>query len=244
MPMTRSILVLPTYNEAENLQRFIESVLQSAPGIHVLVIDDDSPDGTGAIADSLNAAHPEVRVIHRHHERGLGSAYRTGFRMVHGEPYDVVVTMDADFSHDPMEIPHLIRLVESGADVVVGSRYCPGGKIADWPWHRRALSKWANRYTRAMLGVRVSDCTSGYRAYRASALDAIETENVPGDGYVFLSQIIYRAGKARLGIMEHPITFKDRELGQSKMNWKVISESMLLVTVIGLKRRIGGLVGR
>lgn len=244
MPMTRSILVLPTYNEAENLQRFIESVLQSAPGIHVLVIDDDSPDGTGAIADSLSAAHPAVRVIHRHLERGLGSAYRTGFRLVHGEPYDVVVTMDADFSHDPKEIPQMIRLVESGADVVVGSRYCPGGMIADWPWHRRALSKWANRYTRIMLGVRASDCTSGYRAYRAAALDAIETENVPGDGYVFLSQIIYRAGKAGLRIMEHPITFKDREFGQSKMNWRVISESMILVTVIGLKRRIGGLVGR
>ena len=242
--MTRSILVLPTYNEAENIRRFIETVLESAPGIHVLVIDDDSPDGTGAIVDDLGSAHEGVRVIHRRHERGLGSAYRTGFRMVHGEPYDVVVTMDADFSHDPREIPAMIRLLETGADVVVGSRYCTGGRIADWPWHRRALSKWANRYTRVMLGVRASDCTSGYRAYRAAALDAIETENVPGDGYVFLSQIIYRAGKAGLVIAEHPITFKDRELGQSKMNWKVISESMLLVTVIGIKRRLAALVGR
>lgn len=244
MPMTRSILVLPTYNEAENLRRFVETVLQCAPGIHVLVIDDDSPDGTGAIADELCAESQGVRVIHRKHERGLGSAYRTGFRMVHGEPYEVIVTMDADFSHDPKEIPDLIRLVESGNDVVIGSRYCAGGQIADWPWHRRALSKWANRFTRAMLGVRASDCTSGYRAYSASALDHIETENVPGDGYVFLSQIIYRAGKAGLRIAEHPITFKDRELGQSKMNWKVISESMLLVTVIGIKRRFARLLGR
>ena len=242
--MARSILVLPTYNEAENIRRFVESVLESAPGIHVLVIDDDSPDGTGTIADELSATHQGVRVIHRKHERGLGSAYRTGFRMVHGEPYDVVVTMDADFSHDPREIPHLIRLVESGNDVVIGSRYCPGGQIADWPWHRRALSMWANRFTRAMLGVRASDCTSGYRAYSASALDHIETENVPGDGYVFLSQIVYRAGKAGLSIAEHPITFNDRELGQSKMNWKVISESMLLVTVIGIKRRLSKLTGR
>lgn len=242
--MTRSILVLPTYNEAENIRRFIETVLECAPGIHVLVIDDDSPDGTGGIVDDLGSQHRGVRVIHRRHERGLGSAYRTGFRKVHGEPYDVVVTMDADFSHDPREIPEMIRLIEAGADVVVGSRYCPGGRIADWPWHRRALSKWANRYTRIMLGVRAFDCTSGYRAYRAAALDAIETENVPGDGYVFLSQIIYRAGKAGLAIAEHPITFKDRELGQSKMNWRVISESMLLVTMIGIKRRFLILAGR
>jgi len=242
--MTRSILVLPTYNEADNIRRFIETVLECAPGIHVLVIDDESPDGTGGIVDELGSAHQGVRVIHRRHERGLGSAYRTGFRKVHGEPYDVVVTMDADFSHDPREIPAMIRIVEAGADVVVGSRYCPGGRIADWPWHRRALSKWANRYTQIMLGVRASDCTSGYRAYRADALDAIETENVPGDGYVFLSQIIYRAGKAGLTIAEHPITFKDRELGQSKMNWRVISESMLLVTMIGIKRRFLALVGR
>lgn len=242
--MSRSILVLPTYNELENLRRFVEAVLQSSPGIHILVIDDDSPDGTGAIADDLSSKHPGVRVIHRKHERGLGSAYRTGFRMVHGEPYDVVVTMDADFSHDPKEIPELIRLVESGNDVVVGSRYCPGGKIANWPWHRRALSKSANRFTRMMLGVKISDCTSGYRAYSASALDQIETENVPGDGYVFLSQIIYRAGKAGLRIGEHPITFKDRELGESKMNWKVILESMMLVTIIGIKRRVVRLIGR
>ena len=244
MAMTRSILVLPTCNEAENLRQFVDTVLQASPGIHVLVIDDDSPDGTGAIADDLCISNPGVRVIHRKHERGLGSAYRTGFRMVHGEPYDVVVTMDADFSHDPKEIPELIRLVESGSDVVVGSRYCVGGRIANWPWHRRLLSKWANKFTRAMLGVTASDCTSGYRAYSASALDLIETENVPGDGYVFLSQIIYRAGKAGLRISEHPITFKDRELGESKMNWKVIVESMMLVTIIGVKRRLASLTGR
>lgn len=242
--MTRSILVLPTYDEAENIRRFIETVLESAPGIDVLVIDDNSQDGTGAIVDDLCSTHRGVRVIHRRHERGLGSAYRTGFRMVHGEPYDVVVTMDADFSHDPREIPAMISLVESGADVVIGSRYCRGGRIADWPWYRRGLSKWANRYTRVLLGVPASDCTSGFRAYRAAALDAIETENVPGDGYVFLSQIIDRAGKAGLSIVEHPITFKDREFGQSKMNWKVITESMLLVTIIGIKRRFARLFGR
>lgn len=234
--MSKSILVLPTFNEAENLSDFVEAVRQNSPSTHILIIDDDSPDGTGAIADEIAKQTDYVRVVHRSHERGLGSAYRTGFRLVSGQGFDVVLSMDADFSHDPKEIPHLISLVESGVDVALGSRYCPGGQISNWPWRRRALSRWANRFTRLMLGVAASDCTTGFRAYAASALDKIETENVPGDGYVFLSQILLRAGNARLKIAEHPITFKDREKGSSKMNWRVISESMFLVTVIGLRR--------
>jgi dolichol-phosphate mannosyltransferase len=234
--MTRSILILPTFNEAENLTKFIEIVRQVVPDISVLIIDDNSQDGTGRIADQLAMQFHSLRVTHRVHERGLGSAYRTGFRLVHGEPFDVILTMDADFSHDPREIPFLISLIEQGADLVLGSRYCTGGMIVDWPAYRRALSRWGNWFTRLMLSVPSKDCTTGYRAYSMSALDKIETENVPGDGYVFLSQILLRATVANLKIVEHPITFKDRECGQSKMNWKVIGESMVLVTLIGLKR--------
>lgn len=242
--MVRPLLVLPTFNEIDNLEPFIVEVRKSVPDLKILIIDDDSPDGTGLLADSLAERSEDIRVVHRRHEKGLGSAYRNGFRLVHGEPVDVVVTMDADFSHDPAAIPDLINLVEQGADVAIGSRYCPGGGVVNWPWHRRALSRWANRFTRLMLDLPVGDCTSGFRAYSIAALDAIETENVPGDGYVFLSQIVDRASRAGLRIVEHPITFKDREHGNSKMSWRVIVESMLLVSILGLRRKTSKTLGR
>ena len=237
-PEQRSVLVLPTYNEIENLDRFIRAVRASAPSIHVLVIDDNSPDGTGRVADSLAAELGNMVVIHRTNQRGLGSAYRAGFRHVAAEAFTYVITMDADFSHDPALIPSFIQQLNAGADVVVGSRYCPGGSIINWPWHRMALSKWGNFYTRTLLGLATRDCTTGYRGYAMSALTAIGVENVSGEGYVFLSSMITRATEEHLRIVEVPICFANREHGTSKMSWRIIAESMFIVTLHGLRRRV------
>ena len=232
------VLVLPTYNEIENIDRFIRAVRTSTPHIHVLIVDDNSPDGTGDAADNLARELGNMHVIHRTNERGLGSAYRTGFRHVLSRQFDHVITMDADFSHDPAIIPTFLKLLNIGCDVVIGSRYCPGGSIINWPWYRTALSKWGNLYTRALLRVSTSDCTTGYRGYTTQALDKIEIENVPGEGYVFLSTIITRAEDEQLQIVETPICFANRELGTSKMSAKIAFESMLLVTKLGIKRRV------
>ena len=233
-----TILVLPTYNEIENIDRFIRAVRASTPSIHILIVDDNSPDGTGQAADNLAAELGNMDVVHRTSERGLGSAYRTGFRHVLAQSFANVITMDADFSHDPAIIPSFIRLLTEGADVVVGSRYCPGGSIINWPWYRTALSKWGNLYTRAILKVVTTDCTTGYRGYKQSALAKIEIENVSGEGYVFLSTIITRASEEHLNIVEIPICFANRELGTSKMSWRIVCESMFLVTATGLRKRI------
>lgn len=233
-----AVLVLPTFNEIENLDTFIRKVRASAPLMHILIVDDNSPDGTGALADSLATELGNMHVLHRSNERGLGSAYRTGFRHVLSSSFDRVITMDADFSHDPAMIPQFLSALGNGSDIVVGSRYCVGGSIVNWPLHRKLLSKWGNAYTRRMLKIDISDCTTGYRGYRAQSLRAIETENVLGDGYVFLSTILKRASEERLQIMEVPIRFLERELGTSKMSWKIVGESMMLVTLFGVRRNL------
>ena len=182
----RAVLVLPTFNEIENLNTFIRKVRASAPLMHILIVDDNSPDGTGALADSLATELGNMHVLHRSNERGLGSAYRTGFRHVLSASFDRVITMDADFSHDPAMIPQFLSALGNGSHIVVGSRYCVGGSIVNWPLHRKLLSKWGNAYTRRMLKIDISDCTTGYRGYTAQSLRAIETENVLGDGYVMV----------------------------------------------------------
>ena len=234
----RAVLVLPTFNEIENLDTFIRKVRASAPLMHILIVDDNSPDGTGALADRLAAELGNMHVLHRSNDRGLGSAYRTGFRHVLSAAFDRVITMDADFSHDPAMIPQFLSALGNGSDIVVGSRYCVGGSIVNWPLHRKLLSKWGNAYTRRMLKIDISDCTTGYRGYTAQPLRAIETENVLGDGYVFLSTILKRASEERLQITELPIRFLERELGTSKMSWKIVGESMMLVTLFGLRRNL------
>ena len=234
----RAVLVLPTFNEIENLNTFIRKVRASAPLMHILIVDDNSPDGTGALADSLATELGNMHVLHRSNERGLGSAYRTGFRHVLSAAFDRVITMDADFSHDPTMIPQFLSALGNGSHIVVGSRYCVGGSIVNWPLHRKMLSKWGNAYTRRMLKIDISDCTTGYRGYTAQSLRAIETENVLGDGYVFLSTIMKRASEERLQIKELPIRFLERELGTSKMSWKIVGESMMLVTLFGLRRNL------
>jgi dolichol-phosphate mannosyltransferase len=179
-----------------------------------------------------------MHVLHRSNERGLGSAYRTGFRHVLSAAFDRVITMDADFSHDPAMIPQFLSALGNGSDIVVGSRYCVGGSIVNWPLHRKLLSKWGNAYTRRMLKIVISDCTTGYRGYTAQSLRAIESENVLGDGYVFLSTILKRASEEHLQITEVPIRFLERELGTSKMSWKIVGESMMLVTLFGVRRNL------
>ncbi|MEK7410879.1 MAG: polyprenol monophosphomannose synthase [Actinomycetota bacterium] len=230
-----SVLVLPTFNESENLESFFRAVRQSCPTLHILIVVDDSPDGTGKIADRLAIDLGALEVIHRFGERGLGSAYRAGFAHLAEKSFDAVVTMDADFSHDPEVIPRLLSALQSPADVVIGSRYIPGGDICGWPRHRRLLSRWGNAYTRWILQLDVQDCTSGFRAYRYQALMTIDPSLEHGEGYVSLTALIRRAQQNGLRFVEVPITYTNRVRGTSKMSWRIVLESMFLVTVLGLK---------
>ncbi|WP_040495779.1 polyprenol monophosphomannose synthase [Ilumatobacter nonamiensis] len=237
----RSVVVLPTYNEAENIERFLRSVRKSAPDTDVLVVDDDSPDGTGDLARELDAELGRITLLSRPGKRGLGSAYRDGFAHVlsgsNQTGYDVVITMDADLSHDPDRIPEFLELIADGADLVIGSRYVTGGGTTDWPVRRQLLSKWGNAYTRSILGVPARDCTGGYRAYRASALRAIDPTSTSAEGYAFMTELVRRLARNDAVIVESPIIFRDRTLGKSKMSGRIIVESMLLVTRWGIGDR-------
>jgi dolichol-phosphate mannosyltransferase len=230
-------VVLPTYNEAENIERLLGEIRRIVPEARILVVDDSSPDGTGDIAERCAGRLGSIDVEHRAVKDGLGNAYRLGFRRVIDEKFDVVVTMDSDFSHDPEVIPSMLDRIASGADAVIGSRYVPGGGTRDWPLHRRLLSRWGNVYTGWILGVKVRDCTSGFRAYRASALAAIEPESTRADGYAFLTELVVRLSRRGARIDEVPIVFVDREHGTSKMSSRIVIESMLLVTRWGLSHR-------
>jgi dolichol-phosphate mannosyltransferase len=226
----RAVVVVPTYNERENIDAFLRAVRAAVPSADVLVVDDNSPDGTGQLAEQVASEVGQVKVLHRPGKQGLGSAYRNGFAVALDEDYEVVVSMDVDFSHDPTVIPTMIAAVEDGADAVVGSRYVPGGATADWPLHRRLLSRWGNRYTGFVLGVPVRDCTSGFRAYRASALREIDPGSTAAEGYAFLTELVRRLVQRGYRVVEVPIVFRDREFGTSKMSGRIIAESMLLVT--------------
>ncbi len=234
----RSVVVLPTYNEAENIEPFLRSVRKAAPDTDVLVVDDESPDGTGALAERVGAELGRVDVLHRPGKSGLGSAYRDGFARVLDGPYDIVVTMDADLSHDPERIPEFLGLVSDGADLVIGSRYVTGGGTTDWPVHRQLLSKWGNAYTRTILGVSPRDCTGGFRAYRATSLAAIDPTSTAAEGYAFMTELVRRLNDIDATIVESPIIFRDRTAGKSKMSGRIIVESMMLVTRWGIGDRL------
>ena len=235
-----SILVLPTYNEVENIERFLLRVRSLNPRLAIVVVDDLSPDGTGAVVERLAMDDGLLEVIHRRGPKGLRAAYVAGFERSMDLAFDIVLTMDADFSHDPGVIPRLIAEIQRGADVVIGSRYVPGGSIVGWPLHRMVLSRYGNFYTRFVLGLKPRDCTSGFRAYRSSALASIDLPSIKGDGYVFLTSILRRIQQRRLHVAEVPITFVDRVEGQSKMSPRIVIESMLLVTLFGLKDLLRG----
>ncbi|MEP7115183.1 MAG: polyprenol monophosphomannose synthase, partial [Ilumatobacteraceae bacterium] len=221
---------LPTYNEAENIVGFLRAVRTAVPEADVLVVDDNSPDGTAALAEESAAELGRIKVLRRAGKHGLGAAYRHGFTIAFDEDYEAIVSMDSDYSHDPSVIPTMLRLIEGGADAVIGSRYVPGGSTVDWPLRRRLLSRWGNRYTAAVLRLPVRDCTSGFRAYRASALEAIEPAKTGAEGYAFLTELVRKLIANGSTIVETPIVFRDRQFGTSKMSGRIIAESMLLVT--------------
>jgi dolichol-phosphate mannosyltransferase len=234
----RVLVVVPTYNERENVELLLPAVRASAPDADILVVDDSSPDGTGEAVTRLGERFGQITLLRRPGKQGLGSAYRHGFDYALDRGYDVVVSMDVDLSHDPAVVPEFIRLVEAGADAVIGSRYVPGGATADWPLYRRVLSRWGNRYTSFVLRLQVRDCTSGYRAYRADALKQIDPGSTAADGYAFLTELVRRLVRADLRVIETPIVFRDRRYGTSKMSGRIVAESMWLVTTWALRDAI------
>lgn len=234
----RAIVVLPTYNEAQTIGPYVAALREAAPDVELLVVDDNSPDGTADLVTQMAATSAGIRLLLRQGKDGLGAAYRAGFAQVLSEGYDVVVSMDADLSHDPAVIPTMLRMIDNGADVVVGSRYVRGGGTVNWPLHRRLLSRWGNAYTRTVLGIHVRDCTAGFRAYRATVLAAIEPSTTRAEGYAFLTELIRRLDHGGYRIEETPILFADRTLGTSKMSVSIIAESMWRVTRWAVANRL------
>ncbi|MDC3959934.1 polyprenol monophosphomannose synthase [Polyangium jinanense] len=225
----RILVVTPTYNERDNLPRFVRSVLEVVPEAHVLVVDDASPDGTGAVADTLAAEDPRTTVLHRPGKLGLGTAYVDGFRRALELGYDVVVEMDADLSHDPKYLPAFLRAIEEGADVVLGSRNVPGGGVVGWGPGRHVLSKGGSLYARSILGVPIRDLTTGFKAFTRRALLAIDIETLRSNGYSFQIETTYRALRKNLRVTEVPIVFVDRRAGHSKMSRSIFAEAVVEV---------------
>lgn len=225
----RILVVTPTYNERDNLPRFVRSVLEVVPAAHVLVVDDASPDGTGAVADELAAEDPRTTVLHRPGKLGLGTAYVDGFRRALDLGYDVVVEMDADLSHDPKYLPAFLRAIEEGADVVLGSRNVPGGGVVGWGPGRHVLSKGGSLYARTILGVPIRDLTTGFKAFTRRALLAIDIETLRSNGYSFQIETTYRALRKNLRVTEVPIVFVDRRAGHSKMSRSIFAEAVVEV---------------
>jgi dolichol-phosphate mannosyltransferase len=234
----RVLVVLPTYNEAANIEEVLRRVRAAIAPAAVLVVDDGSPDGTADVADVCGREVGHVEVMRRTAKSGLGSAYRAGFALGLARGYEVLIEMDSDLSHDPAALPALIAAVEHGADLAVGSRYVPGGSIPNWSWHRRALSRWGNRYAAGMLGLAINDSTSGFRAYRATALQQIDLDGVRADGYGFQIEMAYRIVRNGGRVVEVPIAFVDRVRGTSKMSGHIVVEAMLLVTRWGVRDRV------
>jgi dolichol-phosphate mannosyltransferase len=233
----RVLVVIPTYNEAENVGIVVDRLRRAAPAVDVLIADDGSPDGTGAIADEMAAADPQIEVLHRAGKQGLGAAYVAGFAIARERDYDAVVEMDADGSHAPEELPILLDAL-ANAEVVLGSRWVRGGKVVNWPVHRLLLSRGGNLYTRLALGMPFKDATGGYRAYRLPVLDKIEVESVASQGYCFQVDLAWRAYRSGFRVAEIPITFAERERGASKMSSSIVREALWRVTVWGAQARV------
>jgi dolichol-phosphate mannosyltransferase len=236
----RVLVVIPTYNEADNVRIIVERVRQAVPLVDILVADDNSPDGTGRIADELAAADEHVRVLHRPGKQGLGAAYIAGFGWAREHGYDAVVEMDADGSHAPEELPRLLDALTE-ADAVLGSRYVTGGTVVNWPTSRLLISRGGNVYTRLALGMPFRDATGGYRAYRLPVLEKIELDSVSSQGYCFQVDLAWRAFRNGFRVVEVPITFADRERGASKMSQSIVREAFWRVTVWGTKARLATL---
>jgi dolichol-phosphate mannosyltransferase len=227
-------LILPTYNEAENLRAIVaasgEVLARAAPdGYRVLVVDDGSPDGTGELADQLAAEHPWVEVLHRAEKNGIGPAYLAGFRHALDRGAGYLMEMDSDFSHDPADLARLLEAVYAGADLALGSRYVPGGGVTDWGLLRRFISEGGSTYARLVLGLNVRDLTGGFKCFRREVLEAIQFDRVRSRGYAFQVELTYRAVQTGFRVVEVPIVFRDRQQGTSKMSWRIAAEAMWLV---------------
>jgi dolichol-phosphate mannosyltransferase len=236
----RVLVVIPTYNERENLEPIVGRVRATTPAADVLVVDDSSPDGTGELADRLAAADPHVKVVHRAGKEGLGAAYIAGFRWALEHGYEVVVEMDADGSHQPEELHRLLGALRE-ADLVIGARWVRGGEVVNWPMSREVLSRGSNFYARIVLGIPLRDATAGYRAFRATTLEKIGLDDVNSRGYCFQVDLALRALRHGLRVAEVPITFVERTHGASKMNRAVVAEAMWRVTAWGVARRLARL---
>jgi dolichol-phosphate mannosyltransferase len=231
---TGAWVILPTYNEAENVPGISAAILEALPGCTLLVVDDDSPDGTGAIADGLAATEPRVQVKHRRAKQGLGRAYLDGFGEALRGGASIVIQMDADWSHDPAALPSLVAPIEEGrADLVIGSRYTKGGGVEDWGLGRRLISRGGSTFARVVLRLGPHDLTGGYKAWRAATLASLPFDGVRAGGYVFQIEMTYRASRLGARVVETPITFRDRRVGQSKMSRRIVAEA--LVVVVGLR---------
>ncbi|WP_093801917.1 polyprenol monophosphomannose synthase [Streptomyces sp. Wb2n-11] len=242
-PLGRALVIIPTYNEAENIKPIVSRVRAAVPDAHVLVADDNSPDGTGKIADEIAAGDDRVQVLHRKGKEGLGAAYLAGFRWGIEHGYGVLVEMDADGSHQPEELPRLLTALK-GADLVLGSRWVPGGRVVNWPKHREVLSRGGSTYSRVLLGVPIRDVTGGFRAFRAQTLEGLSLEEVASQGYCFQVDLARRAIEAGHHVVEVPITFVERELGDSKMSRDIVVEALWRVTAWGVGSRANKFLGR
>ncbi len=237
----RALVVLPTYEEAANIGQVLRSLRSAAPDTDVLVVDDSSPDGTAEVAKAVGYELGGIDVLVRPGKSGLGSAYREGMGEGLARGYEIIAGMDSDLSHDPARLPALLGAVAEGADLAVGSRYVPGGSIPNWPFRRRCLSRWGNRYANWMLRLSVRDATSGFRAFRADTLRRIDLPSVRSDGYGFQIETVYRVVATGGMVVELPIEFIDRERGESKMSSRIIAEALLRVTWWGVRNRYRGL---
>jgi dolichol-phosphate mannosyltransferase len=221
----KTLIIIPTYNEIDNLRALLEGIFAYAPASDVLIVDDNSPDGTGELADRIHEEDRRVQVLHRSGKLGLGTAYVAGFRYAIEHYYDAAFEMDADFSHDPRYLPDFLRKIED-ADLVIGSRYIAGGDTPNWSFVRRCISGFGNVFARLVLGIPVHDCTAGYRCYRREVLENIALESVQSQGYAFQVELVYRVYKQGFRIQETPIVFMDRTSGQSKMSKKIVFEAL------------------
>ena len=229
----RSLVIIPTYNESENIEKIVRETIVNLPDAEILIIDDNSPDGTGKIADGLAAAGSAIHVMHRPKKMGMGNAYNQGFRYAMEHGYDIVFEMDADFSHKPSDLPRLLEKLNNNG-LVIGSRYVDGGGTVNWGMSRRLISKFGNLYARVILGMRVRDITAGFRCYTTEALRKIDLDQVKSDGYGFQVEMAYRIKQAGYGIQEVPIIFEDRRAGQSKMSKDIVLEAFVRVFMMRL----------
>ena len=239
----RCLVVIPTYQEVGNVEEVLRRSRAALPGGEVLIVDDGSPDGTADRAEEVAEELGGVSVLRRQSKDGLGAAYRAGFAWGIDRGFEVLIEMDADLQHDPAALPRLVGAIEAGAELAIGSRYVPGGSIPSWSWHRRALSRYGNRYAAFVLGLPVADATSGFRAYHAHTLRLLDTSAFRADGNGFQIETAYRISRAGGRIAEVPISFADRAVGESKMSWKIVAEALVLVTWWAARDRLFHRIG-